>query len=105
MKTKSGIEYNLKYSTYHANFDGVNFIFSSQLHLSKFLKQREINNKNISLSLTHRFKFDINAQILSDIYLYQKIETRGFLIRTDKGVYVSCLKSLKLIGGKLILKE
>jgi hypothetical protein len=104
MKTKAGVEYNLKVSPYSCTFGKLRFIFSSQLHLDKFILKREINARDINESLSNRFKFDVNMQALCDISLYRQIETRGFRIQNEKGEYL-CIENLILNGERATKKE
>ena len=104
MKTRAGIEYNLKCSPYSCSFNGVRFIFSSIFHCKNFILQRGINLNKLNESLSNRFKFSINIPILSDLQLYSKIETRGFLIQNEKGEYL-CKENLILSGEKVMKRN
>lgn len=96
--TRNGIEYKLELSPYKATVDGVTYIFSSVNHLDKFIEKLGENREIINYSLSKRFGFSVNLNILNDIVLYARIETRGFLIEY-KGVYFSCKKDIILSGG------
>lgn len=101
--TRNGIFYNLELSPYTLNYCGYIFYFSSKLHLKKY--KEKINNYHeiITESLSNRFGYKINIELLSAINLYLKIESRGFLIYDyEMGVYLNCVKQVELNGGKLI---
>lgn len=88
--TRSGVAYNLKISPhkkvidYGENGGILEFYFSSQLLLGIFEKKLEGNRERINKSLSKRFGFNIENNVLSDIQLYSATEKRGFLIKTEK---------------------
>lgn len=80
MRTRNGIYYDLKQSTYHYTIDGVMYVFSSFRHRQKFKEKLEDHREQINASLSKRFGISVNVDLLADIVLYRKVETRGFLI-------------------------
>lgn len=103
-KTRNGIYYNLKKSEYTVEVNNIKYFFSSQRHLEKFLEQLEENREILAYSLYKRFKVWVSADELFDLVLYNKIESRGFLIEIE-GVDYECLESLRLDGVKKIRKR
>lgn len=85
MITRNGICYDLSVSEYRTTVNQLTYVFSSQLHLDKFMERLEDNRKVINKSLTKRFKLPVDVSTLADMVLYKKIETRGFLIVTNEG--------------------
>ncbi len=79
-------------------------MFSSINHLGKFMEKLNENRDTISYSLSKRFGVNVNFALLSDIVLYSKIETRGFLIN-HKGVFYTCKKDIILNGATLTKKN
>lgn len=83
--TKSGIERDLKNSPYITTINYgkncITYVFSSMTAKTKFEDQIEAYRKEVTESLTNRFriKFFVGKD-LSDVNLYRKIERRGFLI-------------------------
>lgn len=78
--TKNGIVYNLAKSPYFTSTNGITYYFSSKLHLQKFIN-RDLNHKQIVTQwLFNKFKFFVNFQVLIELDLYKRIETRGFYI-------------------------
>ena len=102
--TRNGIVYKLELSPYKAIIEDVTYMFSSVNHLDKFMEKLNENRDTISYSLSKRFGVNVNLAILSDIVLYSKIETRGFLI-SYKGVFYSCKKDIILNGATLTKKN
>lgn len=100
--TKNGVERDLIKSPYFLTYNGTTYFFSSMLHLNKFKSTRIDNKDKILSSLFKRFKIKLNIPIVYDIILYQKIETRGFLI-FRKGRYFSCVKNIILDGETVTL--
>ena len=80
------------------------FVFSSELYKEKFVEKLEENRKKINWSLSNRFGFEIENNVLCDIKLYSSIEKRGFLIKNNKEGF-GCLDVLKLDGKNLIQKN
>ena len=101
MITRNGICYDFNLSTYRATIGNLTFVFSSQLHLDKFLAKLEDNRKTINHSLTKRFNYHVDVHHLADIVLYKKIETRGFLIVTNEGIELWQSKNTQYVGGKV----
>ena len=95
--TRNGIEYNLNISPYFCIKNDVKFVFSSQTHLNKFKENIYKNRDNMRESLSRRYGISSNINLLADIVLYKKIETRGFLIISE-GVSYTCQKQIILDG-------
>lgn len=100
--TKNGICYDLKNSPYFCYTDFFTFFFSSPAHLVKFRRELEANREWLNDSMTRRFKFDMDMELLADFSLYRKIETRGFLIINEStGVAYECPESIEFHGIKI----
>lgn len=102
--TRNGVAYNLPDSPYRYNVDygshSITFVFSSNLYLRNFTRKLQGNRKAINLSLSNRFGFSIENNVLCDMKLYCSIEKRGFLIYQN-GERFECLKSIRLDGSNL----
>lgn len=102
--TRYGIAYNLPDSPYRYNVEygshSITFVFSSQLYMRNFIKKLQSNRKTINLSLSNRFGFSIENNVLCDMKLYCSIEKRGFLIYQN-GERFECPRSIKLDGNHL----
>ena len=103
MMTRNGIVYKLELSPYKVTVEGVTYMFSSVNHLDKFMEKLNENRDTISYSLSKRFGVSVNLIILSDIVLYSKVETRGFLI-SHKGESYSCKKDI-ILSGVILTKK
>lgn len=104
--TRNGIVYDLINSPYYYSIGGITYFFSSLIHRNKFIRQLKTNREIINDKLSKRWGFNLSFNTLSDINLYTKIETRGFLIRYDfTGELISCLKNIKLSGEIWTLKS
>lgn len=104
--TRRGIAYNLVESPYRFNiqYDDLNsitFVFSSSLYVDKFVQKVQENRNNINKSLSNRFGFKIENNVLCDLRLYAAVEKRGFLIYKN-GEKFECLRSIILDGSNLI---
>jgi hypothetical protein len=106
IKTRGGVVYDLKLSPYIHEDKNMQFYFSSKLHMKRFLEKRNEERNILKYSLKRRFKCEIECDILSDLILYKKIETRGFLIYVfGEGGFITCLENIKLDGYEVTLKK
>lgn len=82
--TRNGIAHDLTISPYKVDVmyehELLTYVFSSEFYKNKFLEKKEGNRKKINTSLSNRFGFEIEYNILADLKLYLATETRGFLI-------------------------
>lgn len=101
--TRNGVCYDLantpyKYTLTYENEDKtITYSFSSELCMNRFKEQIELHRTKISDSLTKRFGIIVLNNILADIVLYSKAESRGFYILINEVEY-TCLNSIKLVG-------
>ena len=80
MKTKNGIELDLKQSEYFCDFLGAVFYFSSELYLNKF---KEIVKNYVEMEqakFINKYKINVDLKFYFAVSLYKKIEKRGFRI-------------------------
>lgn len=107
--TRSKVAYDLNVSPHQQSIvygqgDTLTFVFSSNLYLQKFNEGRYANREKINESLSNRFGFKIENNMLCDLKLYTTIEKRGFLIY--KGlVKIECLNDIILNGGMMTVKD
>jgi hypothetical protein len=106
MITRNGIYYDLSQSPYKIRISDtrLQFIFSSDLHMLKFKDKIMENRMETNARLTARYHIPVNFPVLADLILYQRIETRGYLVFNEKGVEL-CKESLILNGGIATLKD
>lgn len=97
MMTRDGVFYNLDVSDYRVDIGDLTFVFSSALHMRKFIDRLNENRDIINYSLNRRFKMKVDVSLIADIVLYSKIETRGFLIECKEGKF-TCLNEI-VCGG------
>lgn len=97
MMTRDGVFYNLEYSDFRVDMGELTFVFSSALHMRKFIDRLQNNRDIINYSLSKRFKVKVDVSALADIMLYAKIESRGFLIECKDGK-LTCLEDIKCAG-------
>lgn len=106
--SRRGIVYDLTVSNYFVCLDyevtTIKYVFSSTKYATKFIEQYNDNRKKINESLSNRFGFKIENDMLSDLVLYSKIEKRGFLLNIN-GDSVQCLEHIILDGKNLIIKS
>ena len=99
MPTKNGVEYNLNASPYKCTWRGLEFFFSSVLHLQKFQDKLESRIEWMNDSMTRRFHFSVELDNIAVIQLYCQIETRGFLINdVNKSRWYDCRENITLHG-------
>lgn len=95
MITRNGIYNNINDSTYTVCIDNIVYYFSSQLYKRKFLERYKKERDILNLKLSKKYKMTIEANILSDLFLYSHIEKRGFKVETNEEVH-QCLQNINL---------
>ena len=104
LMTRGGVEYDLTVSPYRYFTDtGATFVFSSKYHLDSFISRQKENRKKLNDSLSNRFNYYIEFNLLADCVLYRQIEQRGFLILKD-GEMFQCQNLIRL-GGERTTKK
>ena len=99
MPTKNGVEYNLNASPYKCTWRGLEFFFSSAIHLQKFQDKLGSRIEWMNDSMTRRFHFSVELDYIAVIQLYCQIETRGFLINdVNKSRWYDCRENITLHG-------
>lgn len=102
--TKAGVCYDLTNSPFShtIEYDGqtVKYFFSSDNNVRRFKEKLEDNRSNINSSLSNRFKFVVEADLIADIRLYLNVESRGFYIFVD-GKVLEWHEDIRLNGLKI----
>lgn len=106
--TRSNIAYDFNISPHDITLEydnqDITYVFSSNLYKNKFIAKVAENRAKINHSLSNRFAFNVQNDVLCDLKLYTTIEKRGFLIYID-GDKAECLKNIILDGKTLILQS
>lgn len=106
--TRNGIAYDLNISPHKLEvpYEGftLTFVFSSNLYKQNFYERFLENREKIGGSLSNRFGFRIENDLLCDLKLYTMIEKRGFLVLKGEERFV-CQESIILDGAKLMKKS
>lgn len=93
--------YKLDETPYYFECENITYYFSSMLHFLKFRKLYISNRNEIFEKLSNRYKIYYKNNRLADIYLYVKIESRGFRIIDNKGVEYNWPTQVLLNGENL----
>lgn len=102
MITKNGICYDLSRSPYVCSVANWTYYFSSPSHMNKFKSNISSNRDWLNDSMSRRFKFTMSLDLLADLSLYRKIETRGFRVCCDlNGDVYECPESIEFHGMKI----
>lgn len=88
MITKNGVCYDLKETPYTFEWRGILYHFSSENHMSKFIRNLRNKEEWLDDSLSRRFKCTVHLPVLADIQLYTQVETRGFYLTTKGTEYL-----------------
>lgn len=80
MKTIRGIYHNLEESEYTFKYDNLEFVFSSNLYLNKFMRIYKEYLKENTAKIEKQYNSTFYADELILITLYKKIEKRGFRV-------------------------
>lgn len=103
--TRNNVAYNLNESPHRLevpyDHESVIYVFSSEFYKLNFYNRFLDNREKISESLSKRFGFRVQNDLLSDLKLYTSIEKRGFLIFKGEDKIV-CQENITLDGAKLM---
>lgn len=106
--TRRGVAYNLDESPYRLEVpyedQTLVYVFSSDWNRRRFYDGFLDNREKVSESLSRRFGFEIQNDLISDVRYYGMIEKRGFLIVND-GVKMLCQDDITLDGAKLMKRS
>ena len=106
--SRNGVAYNLENTPYIYKVgygeEVYEYKFSSKLYLDKFMSKSFDYRKQVNESLTKRFGFAIENNLLADIKLYSTIEKRGFLIANQDRRF-HCLNNIVLDGQNQTIKS
>lgn len=106
--TRNGVAYNLDVSPYRYNVDyrncRITFCFSSGFYLENFTSRLKAHREKLNKSLSNRFGFNYENDVLCDIKLYTSIEKRGFLLYQN-GERFECLDAITLNGETLTVQN
>ena len=108
--TKSGVCYDMDNTPYVVNQyyrvsdQLISYHLSSVYNQNNFIRRMNEHREKIKDSLTKRFGYEAQNNVIADLQLYQMIEKRGFLIKLD-GETIRCLDDLKLDGSQMTKKN
>lgn len=72
-------------SPYKYFLDGYTYYFSTNLHRNNFVNKYMENRREVNTRLYTRYRVKVRFDLLADLYLYKKIENRGFFIEDSRG--------------------
>lgn len=105
---RTNIYYDLDLSVHklevnYSEIHSLTFVFSSKLYKNIFKRKLEENRKKVNETLSKRWGFTIENNMIADIKLYSTTEKRGFLIKGKEDY--KCLNTIKLDGNHLMNKN
>ena len=106
--TRNNVAYNLNESPHRLEVpydqQALIYVFSSEFYKTNFYNRFLDNREKISESLSKRFGFRVQNDLLSDLKLYTSIEKRGFLIIKGEDKIV-CQENITLDGALLMMQS
>ena len=107
--TRNNVAYNLNESPHRLEVpyddqQSLIYVFSSEFYKTNFYNRFLDNREKISESLSKRFGFRVQNDLLSDLKLYTSIEKRGFLIFKGEDKIV-CQENITLDGALLTMQS
>lgn len=106
--TRNNVAYNLNESPHRLEVpydQGILiYVFSSEFYKTNFYNRFLDNREKISESLSKRFGFNVQNDLLADLKLYTSIEKRGFLIILGEEKIV-CQENITLDGALLTMQS
>ena len=104
--TRNNVAYNLNESPHRLEVpyeqQSLIYVFSSEFYKTNFYNRFLDHREKISESLSKRFGFHVENDLLSDLKLYTSIEKRGFLVIKGEDKIV-CQENITLDGAKLMM--
>lgn len=89
-------------SPYYCTIDGISYYFSANSRLNRFLARYKENRILLSNKLSIRYKCYIQLNLLADIDLYMRVETKGFYIVDNMGREYKWPSQIMLNGVKMM---
>lgn len=89
-------------SSYYCTIDGISYYFSTNSRLNRFLARYKENRILLSNKLSIRYKCYIQLNLLADIDLYMRVETKGFYIVDNMGREYKWPSQIMLNGVKMM---
>lgn len=106
--TRNNVAYNLNESPHRLEVpygsQSLIYVFSSDFYKTNFYNRFIDNREKISESLSKRFGFRVQNDLLADLKLYTSIEKRGFLIIKGEDKIV-CQENITLDGALLMKRS
>lgn len=104
--TRNNVAYNLNESPHRLEVpyeqQSLVYVFSSEFYKTNFYNRFLDHREKISESLSKRFGFHVENDLLSDLKLYTSIEKRGFLVIKGEDKII-CQEDITLDGAKLMM--
>ena len=104
--TRNNVAYNLNESPHRLEVpyeqQSLIYVFSSEFYKTNFYNRFLDHREKISESLSKRFGFRVENDLLSDLKLYTSIEKRGFLVIKGEDKIV-CQENITLDGARLMM--
>lgn len=95
--TRRGVYTVLSESPYKLKLHRFTFYFSSLYRLNLFKKKYLYNRELLLSDIKYNYGCTLeDTELLADITLYNKINIKGFLIETERGVKYECLEQVRL---------
>lgn len=105
MKTYERKTYpRLARSPFSFTLDGVTYFFATERHMQKFMDSYKQNRNDVSINLTKRWRMPMRLDLLADLYLYSRVENRGFHI-IYKGKVITWQGAIELSGLTMTTKD
>ena len=100
MPSKDGVFYDMEHSPYKTMYGDYTFHFSSRKHMSSFLDKMPVRLDWLTDSVSKRFHFYVDADLIAMFQLYFQVETRGCYVKLADGEVLRCKENLRLHGLK-----
>ena len=107
--TRNNVAYNLQESPHRLEVpyeqQTLIYVFSSEFYKNNFYARFIDNREKIGESLSKRFGFPVENDLLADLKLYTSIEKRGFLILNGKDQSVKWERENIILDGVKLMKR
>lgn len=90
---------DLNLSSHTITTQNFTFVFSSDFNKERFIKQLHNNRTQMTYTITSRYNIPIQMDDYCDIYLYSKVEHRGFrILCNESGREIVWQKEVTFVG-------
>lgn len=94
--TRNGVCYDLERTPFYYDWQGYRFYFSSHTHERNFYTRLTMKCDWMTDSMSRRFHFRVQSDLIAVFQLYEVVETRGFRVLAPYGKVIRSCDEIRL---------